>query len=1131
MRLSLLIEAQSPEPDPQEELEQLGIRHGSFDYGVQDNSISSIEGSNSHDSIPIPIRRRSLLTPGIATRKSSREKIVRKSLPAQPSSSVTGSTESRNANDKRKFRKTLPANATISQDPLRQYHYDQSEPTSSPLEEIAALEARRFSDPQPRTVTPNDLDYSHIGAYKLGTLRITNGTVSPAPSGPEPSYFDTKIQTQRDVEVDQIPSNLFSKEEEPSVKIYNEWTGTFVDAKQSQVHFEFHEVSDEPPRIVQTMVEIPTFSLGLSDFQPSASPRESIVIRSPATANEMAQAYMQEIAASPFSFEESLPPSPQLETTSKPTEIEDNLLDDESGSGVSLAPPVPQQSVLQHSQRSFETRTSFGSLVAPVVKAGSSQQSLQEMLQGPREQPPKPLEKADSGYSSKTSLRSLRSRRSFTEHGTSSEPSTVAALTPAAPVVPNKSPPSTPPENLNTRYSNQISIASSTVQGSKSPDTEYAPATPAKDWSSRSSNALGEALGSSQNSHQPKSSRNDDVPQPPCREAPPVPLKQTLSTWSGWTGPPPLPIKSIEQTQAAAKSSSEALTTLKKPTPTRRESTPLPPYGQTMRPGLKPSKSNTSISTMSRRLQRRAPVAQPGVIVQGFTEIEPSRIPPVSQEVSEHLEERHKNFPTLTHTYKSVHRTNSKETLATIFSMASAEQQAEEMQVLSRFRGLIPNAPSSEDIERSMNIEPTRSSPGHGQRFSLMPKILRRSTERQSRRHSLENISRNRSSSREAGCLETYIADLGTVSASLSAGPYDIATTALAPISGNRSHDALSGFKNARHVVHGRAVGMDSQSAAQLARERSRSRENERRRSFRRQSYESRNSSEERAYLPGYDLRSKFAPESATPVPNTAYGQTRDYSLPKTKSPPPVSMRVPRKRMSSPPPKPSRAAPCAPAQSPRLPDIEHPQNQIHNENQRQDPAWQKQETLWHDRKQSARDTFSYARQSINSTRPGNSRPSFEQQRQSSQLLGKRSSFEQQTYPSQQTQQSYSGSSVHDQRRGLTHQSYDLSQPLGDERGLARASFDSSTGQSTRNAHPLSQSQSYTQTRSAPLTIDRYNGGFGYGYEPGYGVGGSAGTRSGDTAASRKGVRRSLLWGVDFSDVPIIVMQRRDELEA
>jgi hypothetical protein len=1123
-------EAQSPEPDPQEELKQLGIRHGSFDRG-QDNSISPVELSNSPDSIAIPIRRRSLLTPGIATRKTSREKIVRKSLPAQPSSSV-GSAEPTNANDKRNFRKTLPAQTTVSQDELRQYFYDEFQPTSSPLEEISALETRRFSDLQQRAVTPSDLDYGHIGAYKLGSLRITNGTVSPAPSGPEPSYFDSKMQTQRDEdEVNQTPSNLpRDEEDETSGKIDDQWSGTFVNVKQSHVRFEFHEVSDEPPRIVETTVEIPNFSLGLSDFQSSASPRESSVFQSLETAYELAQAYMQEIAASPFSFEESSAPSPRLEATSKPTEIEDNLFDDEPGSTISLTPPVPQ-SVLQHSQRSIETQTSFSDLFGPFAKAESSQQSLQKMLHGPREQPAKPakpLEKADSGYSSKTSLRSLRSRRSFTELGTSGEPSTAPTLAPSAPAVPNKSPPPTPPKNLYTRSSNEISFATSTVQGSKSPDTEYAPTTPAKDWSSRSSYGLGEALGSSQTSHRSEPPKNDDLPKPPRREAPPVPMKQT-STWSGWTGPPPLPIKSIEQTQAAAKSGSEALTIPERPKPNRRQSTPLPPYEKTMRPGLKPSSSDASISTLSRRLQKRGPVAQPGVIVQGLTEIEPSRIPPVSQEVSEHLEERLKNFPTLTHTYKSVYRTNSKETLATIFSMASAEQQAEEMQRMSIFQGLIPNGPLNEDIERPMNIERTRSSPGHGHRFSLMPKILRKSTERRSRRQSLESMSRNRSSSRGAEDHEIYITDLGAVSASLGTSPYDLTTTALAPISGNRSNDTTSSSRHGRHAVRGRTIGMDSQSAAQLARERSRSRENERRHSLRRQSYESRNSFEERAYLPTYGQRSKLATESAPPVPNIVHGQTQDYSLPKKMKSPPVSMRMPRKRMSSPPPKPSRAAPSVPAEIPRLPEVEHPQDQNHNETQRQQPAWQKQEHLWHDRKQSARETLSNARQMIDSTRLGSRRPSLEQQRQwSSQSLGNRSSFEQQTYPSQPKQQSYSHSSVQDHD---VVQSYDLSKPWLDEKGFARASFDSSAGQNIRNAHHLNQSQSYTQMRSELLTVDRYNGGFGYGYEPGYGVGGSAGMRSGDTAASRKGVPGSLLWGVDFSDVPIIVMQRRDELEA
>ncbi|APA10913.1 predicted protein [Sclerotinia sclerotiorum 1980 UF-70] len=59
-----------------------------------------------------------------------------------------------------------------------------------------------------------------------------------------------------------------------------------------------------------------------------------------------------------------------------------------------------------------------------------------------------------------------------------------------------------------------------------------------------------------------------------------------------------------------------------------------------------------------------------------------------------------------------------------------------------------------------------------------------------------------------------------------------------------------------------------------------------------------------------------------------------------------------------------------------------------------------------------------------------------------------------------------------------------------------------------------------------LVLDRYAGGLGYGFEPNYGIGGSAGTRNGGmmNKGGRKGVEVSKEWGLDFSDVPII-MQR------
>ncbi|KAF5877619.1 putative proteophosphoglycan ppg4 protein [Botrytis fragariae] len=77
--------------------------------------------------------------------------------------------------------------------------------------------------------------------------------------------------------------------------------------------------------------------------------------------------------------------------------------------------------------------------------------------------------------------------------------------------------------------------------------------------------------------------------------------------------------------------------------------------------------------------------------------------------------------------------------------------------------------------------------------------------------------------------------------------------------------------------------------------------------------------------------------------------------------------------------------------------------------------------------------------------------------------------------------------------------------------------------SFEESQPIPDMGSSTQDM---LVLDRYAGGLGYGFEPGYGLGGSAGTRNSGTMnnGGRKGVDVSKQWGLDFSDVPII-MQR------
>ncbi|KAL8657144.1 MAG: hypothetical protein Q9226_002222 [Calogaya cf. arnoldii] len=113
---------------------------------AQNHVSTPIDEDKHPDSVKSPIRRRSLYTPGIATR--SPEDILRKPPPPEQVRSQAD----------------------------RDYYYNPALPDSSPLSRLANLKS-----PQNGRSTPSELDYSHLGALQLGTLRVTNGTASPAP--------------------------------------------------------------------------------------------------------------------------------------------------------------------------------------------------------------------------------------------------------------------------------------------------------------------------------------------------------------------------------------------------------------------------------------------------------------------------------------------------------------------------------------------------------------------------------------------------------------------------------------------------------------------------------------------------------------------------------------------------------------------------------------------------------------------------------------------------------------------------------------------------------------------------------------------------------------------------------------
>lgn len=120
------------------------------------NHVSAPVDEDRHvDSVMAPLRRKSLYTPGIATRNAS--DILRK--PPKPST-------------------------------YNDYYFDHSRPETSPLSYLAALNMSEDG-----RSTPSDLHYSQLGGILLGTLRVTNGTCSPLPGDRHSEYLAYRSPT------------------------------------------------------------------------------------------------------------------------------------------------------------------------------------------------------------------------------------------------------------------------------------------------------------------------------------------------------------------------------------------------------------------------------------------------------------------------------------------------------------------------------------------------------------------------------------------------------------------------------------------------------------------------------------------------------------------------------------------------------------------------------------------------------------------------------------------------------------------------------------------------------------------------------------------------------------------------
>jgi hypothetical protein len=1127
--------------------------------------------TNSDTTLYAPIRRRSLLQPGVATRTSYVEPDPRQSLPSQIHSSGD----------------------------IQNYYYNPSKPTSSPLSDLAALGPNPdFAAPGPRTETPTDLDYGHIGAFKLGTLRITNGAASPVPSshGRAASLGteEDSIIAGGDRKSMEIGHRYGLSQRSNTLSVPAETIKAPWSARSESPLRQSHEVRYEPLTI-DTHLPLDA-SFALFDFDGTGKLFKST--ESPTKAQELANEYIQDLALSPFSFENSPQLSPGFKVTSKHTAIEDDLFEPE--------PDTPTLDLGIHMPRSFDSGYGGGEPSSAPTRA----------VKGPRELAPKPLAKADSGYSSNVSLRSFKK-----DH---------------PPVPAKETPPVPPPKPVSRVASSTYSVQSeATIRTKRS-----LPALPA-----------------------------DEIPEPPFRQPPPVPAKkQSFENSPRNIQPPPVPRKVAEQAYSAPPQSYSAA---KPSQPKQQKMLPVPRVEAFVR---EESPANSEISTstnsssrwrpnkISKRESQQRIQNEEVFTVQAFrTPSEPFRIPPPSQEARRKLEERVEAFPvacfpnTVAGTVGLRH-SSSKETLGTIFSVGSAEVRAELS--FARLQGALPPVPPMPTIIQELVPEPkpkvnrrnTYQAPAQlplqapkqdRGRQSLQPVSRERGPSPGQRanwgRQSLQALPRNRNTAprQTQQDFESQVTSFNSVSSSLGKSPYDAAKPTPAPKPANERSKSMTAQFEA-----------DAAARFALSRQRNVSQESNASSVIRaRKSYDSiangnpyasgnstaansRSSSREfpppahsnplRRCYPNFASQPSplAAPPSSVFGPGHIATQYNDYSSEpeedrrrfsvlererKSKSPPPVSMTTQGKMVptslgahniippSRTPPVPTQGQ--APGRLPPGPPKNFSPIVQQRQQQENDP-WPEEKRAWAGRRQSSRETlqtrksvemrrpsFEYSqqqeydlrlRQGAQIRRPSSTQPSIQypqpNPRQSHENLRARQSLEFRARPSaeyarpQQILKRYDsfddavkgkqgrwdgysnifgGSGQQNQQQNqfqaqaqmMHHQEYDHTYGSHDKENYPNQYQQ----QEAEYYAPQSQHYEYEQEQYLPeqihransstqdmLILDRFAGDLGYGYEKEFGLGGSMGMRGSGVLAGggRKGVETRRWWGKDLSDVPV-----------
>ena len=278
-----------------------------------------------------------------------------------------------------------------------------------------------------RVSTPSDGEYNAIGAFKLGSLRITNGAESPM-SSPETRRSKKSLVSQKNtVESHELIAAERSRALAAlsAIDTSSESSGTpaavvsatepAIDDRQKSP---FSQASFQPPAKISAASAQEATLDKITAQEPALSP--SNVLQQA----DLSQDLFADFDFTPFSFDDLVtsvqPASPQptgaavssLETTSKSTAVEDLLFeDDESTSGYANAEILDvridpsAKATPKRNKRDFLAAGKSAINILSVTPSDSgfvSSSTTSESSHKP------PLSKADSGYSSNVSLRSFK---------------------------------------------------------------------------------------------------------------------------------------------------------------------------------------------------------------------------------------------------------------------------------------------------------------------------------------------------------------------------------------------------------------------------------------------------------------------------------------------------------------------------------------------------------------------------------------------------------------------------------------------------------------------------------------------------------------------------------------------------